>query len=717
MIGHIYKDEKTGEFKEQSLEKHLQGTAERAGKFLSPLNLQHVGEVLGWLHDLGKAKPEFQNHIRSASGYDPSTRVSERVTHAATGAKYAAEKYRGFWDFFLVPPIIAHHTGLLDYACQEAGISREKTVPAFNLPQLPVLSKDTLPAFTDISQFHHFIRVLYSALVDADFLDTEAFMNKERSELRTSVTSSSLADLLSLLEVHMSKLQNNGADTPVNRIRKNIYKECLDKSTSDQGVYSLTVPTGGGKTLSSIMWALRHAVHHGLDRVIVAIPYTSIIIQTASIFRSIFGAKNVLEHHSNVELNGYNILASENWDAPIVVTTNVQLFESLYANKPSKCRKLHNIMRSVIILDEVQTLPSAFLQPIIDSLKAYHELFHVSLLLTSATQPSLEFKSSIRDRNLTGFKSIHEIISDPTALAHSLQRNDIHHIPGALAYEDIADKLMQHQCVLCIVNTRKDAQAIYNLMPQDGSTIHLSRMMCTKHIIEVIEQLKDRLQCSSEQPLRVIATQLIEAGVDIDFPVVYRAHAGLDSVLQAAGRCNREGKQVQNGQVYVFKLQENSSIGYIRAGQYALNDLDDRLPDANYFEPSTMKEYYHELYQRVDSFDKEKIKGDLESKQICFKKASDKFRLIDDTSTPILIKWGEGAILADEIKQGYLNRDQLRRLQHYTVSLRDKQLLELKNAGRIEFINDIWVQNDPELYDKQLGLNMDNHYLEETFIL
>ncbi|HXK76479.1 MAG TPA: CRISPR-associated endonuclease Cas3'', partial [Bacteroidaceae bacterium] len=295
MIGHIYEDDEDGQFHIQSLEAHLCGTAKLAGQFLEPLNLKHIGEILGWLHDLGKAKPEFQNYIRSVSGYDTSIKNFDRVTHAATGAKYVAEKYKGFWDFFLIPPIIAHHTGLLDYDRQDAGLRKEKTIPEFNLPSLPSLLECVTPSFTDIAQFNHFIRILYSALVDADFLDTEAFMSEERSELRTSVTSSSLADLLSLLEVHMSKLQNNGADTPVNRIRKDIYEECLAKSTSDQGVYSLTVPTGGGKTLSSIMWALRHAVHHGLERVIVAIPYTSIIIQTASIFRSIFGAENVLE--------------------------------------------------------------------------------------------------------------------------------------------------------------------------------------------------------------------------------------------------------------------------------------------------------------------------------------------------------------------------------------------------------------------------------------
>ena len=321
------------------------------------------------------------------------------------------------------------------------------------------------------------------------------------------------------------------------------------------------MPTGGGKTLASILWALYHAVKNHHQRIIIAIPYTSIIVQTASTLRKIFGDENVLEHHSN--LNPEDIkdrklrerlqLATENWDYPIIVTTNVQLFESLFSNKRSDCRKLHNIVNSVIILDEVQTLPLGFYKPIVHTFDTLHRIFGVSVLFTTASQPILSgrIEGTNPFASFDALTEVHEIIPTEVQLHEKLRRVNLNFMEGARTYDEIAEELAKHPKVLCIVNTRKNAKELFDRLPKEGIRLHLSRMMCPDHVADTIKRIKEALKEGGDKPIRVVATQLIEAGVDIDFPIVYRQEAGLDSILQAAGRCNREGK-LGISDTYVF---------------------------------------------------------------------------------------------------------------------------------------------------------------------
>lgn len=369
------------------------------------------------------------------------------------------------------------------------------------------LNKPSFPF--DKNDFHHLSRMLFSCLVDADYLDTEAFMDKKSSDLRKNKASLKL--LLPLLEKYLMNLKADAKDSEVNQIRDIVQRQCLKMSEEPVGFYSLTVPTGGGKTLSSLAWAIKHAIHNGQRRVIIAIPYTSIIMQTASVLRGIFGDENVLEHHSNFEpddkddaLANQIKLATENWDYPIIVTTNVRLFESMFANKPFACRKLHNIVNSVIILDEVQTLPTGFLQPIVDSLKTYNKLFNVSILLTTASQPVLSglIEGCNPKVSFDGIEKVTEIIPKEYALHDKLRRVKLDFIQDGKTYDDIAETLTRHRRVLCIVNTRKDAYEIYSRLPQEGKTLHLSRNMCAEHIMSTIDEikaaLKRRMTLSSE---------------------------------------------------------------------------------------------------------------------------------------------------------------------------------------------------------------------------
>ena len=376
-ISHIYQDP-TGHWVIQSNDDHSAGVAKLSSQFAAEFGMGAWGKVLGQLHDKGKESNAFQQHIRKESGYAPETKVTGDYHHAYIGAIIARRLYGKTADNFFVNQILSHHSGLHD-SDELDGESSElkKTIPAEVDTNAGKMVLDKLSFKCEASDIHHLSRMLYSCLVDADYLDTEAFMDKASSELRAN--KAALKDLLPKMEAYLCNLKDRAEDTEVNRIRADVQQQCIKAAISPAGFYSLTVPTGGGKTLSSLVWAMKHALHNGQKRIIIAIPYTSIIIQTAAILREIFGAENVLEHHSNVDserikderLREQMRLATENWDYPIVVTTNVRLFESMFSNKPSACRKLHNIVNSVLILDEVQTLPMDYLQPIVDSLKTY----------------------------------------------------------------------------------------------------------------------------------------------------------------------------------------------------------------------------------------------------------------------------------------------------------------------------------------------------------
>lgn len=621
-ISHLYQRKEDGKWIIQSNEEHQKGVAEMAASYAGLFGLASWGNFLGLIHDKGKERAAFQQYIRNANGLPTDDKDHyTNHNHAFVGGLLAKELMGSTWINFLSNQIISHHTGLHDYNELET-ILQEESIPAeINKDNIKIeksllinelMALDVLKSKEGANLFHHLSRMLFSCLVDADRLDTERFMDVQSWQQRGHSTS--IATLLPKLEAHIRMLQSSSADTEVNRIRQKVQEQCRRMSQKEKGFYSLTVPTGGGKTLSSLLWAMKHAASHSMNRIIIAIPYTSIIVQTARLLKKIFGEENVLEHHSNFnpddvknkEMREKLKLATENWDYPIIVTTNVQLFESLFGNKPSVCRKLHNIVNSVIILDEVQTLPTDFLQPIVDALKAYRKLFGVSVLFTTASQPVLCGKIKGAQSELNGIECITEIIPNEFALHDQLRRVTIEFDDKGNTYNEIAAKVSQYNKVLCIVNTRKDAKELYDRLPNEGVKIHLSRMMCPAHVGDAIERIKELLQDASQPIVRVIATQLVEAGVDIDFPVVFRQEAGLDSILQAAGRCNREGK-LERGHTFVFSLSAEGRIpfGSIASANNARKNLS---KDSDWFSPVTMDRYFRQLYVRVNTFDKKDIK-------------------------------------------------------------------------------------------------------------
>ena len=710
----------------QSNDEHSEGVAVLAQKFASEFGCDSFGYIMGKLHDKGKEKIDFQNYIRKVSGYDEHGSGWTDKSHAYVGGLIAKETYPK--EFFLIGnPIMGHHRGLYDYIDLEAECEKKipKEVAAPRTKEaisLPIWFRNVL----QLNEIHHVERMLYSCLVDADFLDTERFMKPEEARQRGCETN--LTVLLPKLNKYLARFGEPTTD--VNKLRCEIQQICERESQGEKGFYSLTVPTGGGKTLSSLVWAIRHALHHGMKRIIIAIPYTSIIVQTAAILKDIFGEENVLEHHSNYDyeavknerLRHQYKLATENWDYPIIVTTNVQLFESIFSNKPSDCRKLHNICNSVIILDEVQTLPTGFLQPIVDTLKTYQKIFGVSVLFATASQPILggtdiNSESIIKGCNskFEGIKYIREIIPNKLNLHDKLRRVKLSINNESKTYSEIAEELSRHKRVLCIVNTRKDAKEIFDCLPKEGITLHLSRMMCPDHVNETIAKVKQALKDDSNAIIRVVATQLIEAGVDIDFPVVYRQEAGLDSILQAAGRCNREGK---NGicTTYVFSIKDQYLYGTVKDGNNARLSLD---PSSDWFAPSTMTNYFVQLYCRCDTFDEKDIKHYLyKPKELMFDKASQVFRLIEDCTTPIIVNWKDSLDLVEQLKEQGPSYQLMKKLSKYSVNVRKGDLKKLEEIGTIEqYIEGIFVIRDAAQYNKDVGLLSENHWLEEIHII
>lgn len=464
-------------------------------------------------------------------------------------------------------------------------------------------------------------------------------------------------------------------------------------------------------------------------RIIIVIPYTSIIVQTAAVLRDIFGAENVVEHHSNLQQDSNDerspsLLATENWDAPIIVTTNVQFFESLYACRTSRCRKLHNICNSVVILDEAQMLPVEFLHPILDVLQSLQASFKASILFTTATLPVFSGRIGTGPEAFDGLKTpVTEITSVHDNLFEAFKRVELHWPePGTTTnFDELADELSGYDRVLCIVNTRKDARELYRRMPE--GTLHLSRMMCSAHIMEVIKLIKQKLK--DNEPVRVISTQLVEAGVDIDFPVVYRAFAGLDSIIQAAGRCNREGKLNhvgKLGQVFVFNLENTLLRGLMGKGAAALREILSVSDGSDLFSPECMAQYFSLFYSNCNTFDKANIKGLLykgfAEMHFMFATAAEKFRLIDDKdSVSILVGYGDGATLLEELKRIGPEFWLLRKLQQYSVSIRKWDFEELVRCGKVIEYSGVFILEDPNCYDLQAGLVLDGAWVEELLLI
>jgi CRISPR-associated endonuclease/helicase Cas3 len=724
------------------LAEHLHEVARLAGDHATPFGGQDWAHLAGLWHDLGKYRPGFQRYLRAASSAEAENAHIEggagRVSHSTAGALLACERF-GKPGRVLAYLIASHHAGLYDWHSElnslEARLISEasRTELAEALAKAPAGILDDGGFAPDLravpggsAGFALWLRMLFSALVDADFLDTEAFMDGGKAASRGAWPE--LAALRASFDAHMLQLAAEPPDTPVNRLRARILAQCRAKAAKDAGIFSLTVPTGGGKTLASMAFALDHALAHGQRRIIYVIPYTSIIEQTADVFRRIFG-EAVIEHHSNAEAdpgreNLRSRLACENWDAPVVVTTSVQFFESLFAARTSRCRKLHNIAGSVVVLDEAQLLPPQFLKPILGVLNLLTRHYGVTVVLSTATQPALARQEYFDPRKtIAGLDGVRELmqggphVADPDELYRDLRRVQVR-LPtdwqARTAWEDLATELAAHPSVLAIVNTRRHAAELHRLLPND--TLHLSALMCGAHRADVIAAIKARLK--NGEPTRVVSTQLVEAGVDLDFPVVYRALAGLDSIAQAAGRCNREGRLEGLGEVVVFVPPAGALPELLAKGEQACRTV----LHANTGDPldrALFERYFRQLYYQCD-LDPHGIEQlltvDGRTLAVNFRTAAERFRLIDDADQASIIVLyrgpnGQDAIVDDRLKQ--LRRDGtarwlLRALQRHTVSIHQRDARRLLAQGDIEeLIPGLFVQVSDVLYHPVLGLLID----------
>lgn len=711
------------------LEDHLKGTAELAARFAAKFGCEEWGYLAGLWHDLGKYSREFQRYIRAVA--DPDAHIEGmrgRVDHSTAGGIYGVSRFGKMGRVFAYI-VAGHHAGLPDWQGELAG--RKSLVQRLEKKALleDALAGDipsdildrSLPverpkAASELS-LSVWVRVLFSCVVDADFLDTEEFFDPKRKSLRGDYPT--LEKLSSLFDGYMKCKVEKASDTHVNRIRKSILERCSSIAARKPGFYTLTVPTGGGKTLSSMAFATRHALTHGKKRIIYVIPYTSIIEQTAEQFRKIFGF-SVIEHHSNLDAedekkdDAHSRLACENWDAPIIVTTTVQFFESLFASRTSRCRKLHNIVNSVVILDEAQLLPPDFLNSILEALSELKQNYGVTFVFSTATQPALGPQKTM-DLNFKGLSGLTEIMDDPVKLYGDLKRVDIECIADLKTpqtWPEVAAALKKYNSALCILNRRDDARSLWELMPKD--TYHLSALMCGAHRSDKIAEIKDRLR--TRKHTRVISTQLVEAGVDLDFPVVYRAIAGLDSVAQAAGRCNREGS-LKKGNAYIFVPPSKIPAGHLREAAA----IGHRLLQEKSREPLTperFEEFFREFYWiRGERLDKEgilKFLGNDSELRVSFRSAASKFKLIDETTyAPVIVRYRNSEVI-ELLERGEPERWLLRRLQRYVVNLPRWLHARLAGLGAIREIHPgIYLQSHGALYNEDLGFCPDKSIVYE----
>ena len=759
-IAHIRVDQ--GQLLIHPLDTHSFTVSRLAAEFAAAFSASGWACWAGGWHDLGKFREGFQRYILQCN--DPNAHIEGRVqgkekTHSAAGALWAQEYFPAIDPKFgplrarvLAYLIAGHHAGLDDWfgglevrlgqqdAKNElADALRADIPPDFLKPDWPLPDMQAIRAEKpgDIpGRFALWVRMLFSCLVDADFLNTEAFMSPEKTEAREKLMS--LAEMESRLAQRLEKISKLADDTAVNKKRAEVLQNCLDKAELPPGIFTLTVPTGGGKTLSSLAFALRHARLHKKRRVIYAIPYTSIIEQTAAIFREIFGEENVVEHHSNIEVDEQqetqsSRLACENWAAPLIVTTNVQLLESLFARRTSRCRKLHNLVGSVIILDEAQLLPVDYLQPVIDVLRLLVQDYGVTLVLCTATQPALitheRFDKSSALRGFAANES-REIMGDVSHLYAALKRVRFH-LPADFtqrqSWETLAPEIAAHEAVLAIVGRRRDARELYTALKKENSEglWHLSGLMCAKHRRDTIAAIKAALLArwrgESTAPIRVVSTQLVEAGVDIDFPVVYRALAGLDSIAQAAGRCNREGL-LEYGDVHVFIPPHDAPSGLLRQAAQATTTLWRGLQQgADPMGVECFPEFFHKLYTdaKLDTkgiCDLLRVKD--ESLHVGFHSAAENFRLIDEADgATVFVRYqaheNDGSFdkLLSMLKQKGPERWLLRQLQGYGVSIYRHDLERLIAQGDVLALPGdlpgLYAQNGDLLYDPTLGVNVD----------
>jgi len=712
----------------QLLKDHLDAVAQLTEKRAAKFGAGKLGKILGLSHDLGKYSKEFQKRLEGSSC---------KVDHATAGAQMLRSKFGRTIGQALAFTVAGHHGGLPD-GNKGAGKNLPNRLGKIDIPdyqafvkeiQIPDLCNDDLidmPHAKDNAMsafsFSFCIRMLYSCLVDADYLDTEGFMNVEKFMSRPATVS--METLLKRLEKKLAILaEHNRKNTSViNVARQGILKRCLSMAASKPGLFSLTVPTGGGKTYSSMAFALKHAVKYNKDRIIYVIPYTSIIEQNAQVFRDALEDNDtnnnvVLEHHSNFEYPEGSFddwdkhekthrLASENWDMPVVVTTSVQFFESLYANKGSRCRKLHNMVNSVIILDEAQMMPLEYMKPCLWALAELVLNYGATVVLCTATQPA------VKELIPANLKSV-EIMEDPDKLQRIFKRVSVKY-HGSMTDKEVIAGMMETSQVLTIVNTRRHARLLFDLLLEKATegVYHLSARMCPAHRKKVLAEIKRVVK--EGKTCRVVSTQLIEAGVDIDFPAVYRSATGIDSIAQAAGRCNREGKLAE-GNVIVFDPEPH---GMPKKGRFDMvagltrgiaRHLDKFGNDLMSLE--AIEEFFKQLINmEADKLDARHILKMIKEGEtdlaFPFATIAHEFELIDSATVSVVIPFDDQAQkLMDEAEHHPFPASKTRSLQPYVVQVYQYELAALEKEGAIKSVGDIMkFVTDRSFYDLRCGL-------------
>jgi len=695
-----------------NLKKHIYGTADKAKKFSEKWSMGNLGYISGLLHDLGKYSDQFQDYlINNSSG----------VEHAIAGAIFAKDSKFTMFSNILPFFIAGHHSGLHNLSNLKDSLKEKEnkdfvksSIKNFN-KQIQVNFEDDQNIKFDIKknplELEYLMRMMFSALVDADYLDTEKHFDLNKYSLRNS-NNYNMKNLWDKFSKNQNDLMEKAEDTILNNIRNNIYQSALNKAEQKNKFFSLTVPTGGGKTRTGLGFALKHAKFNNMDRVIVVIPYTNIIEQTAKTYKEILGVENVLEHHSNFDFNEdeekYNKekikLATENWDMPIVVTTSVQFFESIFSHKTSKLRKLHNLANSVIIFDEVQTLPPEYLNSILQVLKQLVGNYNSSIIFSTATQPAF------RDReNFNGIKNIVELVPDTDKLYQDLARveYDLTYIENKLNWSQVSELMLEEKQALTVVNTKDDAKELYSILRENQKNVyHLSTYMCSAHRKDILKEVKKKL--NNNENCYLVSTQLIEAGVDIDFPLVLRAMAPLDSIVQTAGRCNRENK-LDKGKVIVFTPQENKLPKGIYKTATDKSKLFLKDPD-QLLTAEIFLDYFDTLYKDVN-LDKKKINESRKSFK--FREVSRQFKIIPDDTVNVII---ENNDIVDQLpvnlniikEKEFISREEWRKLQPYIISIRKYKVNDLLKDGMLyELLEDVYVWTGK--YDEKEGIMLDGY--------